>query len=109
MQDSTIILSLWSVLSDPVHWGDPEVFRPERFLDSKGKFFKDDWMINFGIGKRYCLGESLARDILFIFFTTFFQELSISLPEGDPRPSTMPQPGFTTAPYPFRFKVKQRI
>jgi cytochrome P450 len=97
------------VLSDPGHWGDPEVFRPERFLDSNGKFLKDEWMINFGSGKRFCLGESLARNILFIFFTTFFQEFSFSIPEEDPRPGTMPQPGFTTAPYPYRMKMKQRL
>jgi methyl farnesoate epoxidase/farnesoate epoxidase len=109
IQDTTVILSLWSVLSDPDHWGDPEVFRPERFLDSNGKFMKDDWMINFGSGKRFCLGESLARNILFIFFATFFQEFSLSIAEGDPRPTTMPQPGFTTAPYPFRMKIKERL
>jgi methyl farnesoate epoxidase/farnesoate epoxidase len=108
-QDSTIIICPWSVLSDPGHWGDPEVFRPERFLDSDGKFMKDEWMINFGSGKRFCLGESLARNVLFVFFTAFFQEFSLSLPEGDPKPTTLPQPGFTTAPYPFRMKMKQRL
>ncbi|PNF20447.1 Methyl farnesoate epoxidase [Cryptotermes secundus] len=108
-KDTTVIICSYGVLSDPDHWGDPEVFRPERFLDSNGKFMKDDWMINFGSGKRFCLGESLARNILFIFFATFFQEFSLSIPEGDPKPSTMPQSGFTTAPYPFRMKIKERL
>lgn len=108
-KDTSVIISMWSVLNDPDHWGDPEVFRPERFLDSNGKFVKDEWMINFGSGKRYCIGESLARNILFLFFATFLQEFSISSPEGDPRPKTIPQTGFTTAPYPFRIKLKQRM
>jgi len=108
-KDTTVIISLWSVLSDPGHWGDPEVFRPERFLDSNGKFVKDEWMINFGTGKRYCVGESLSKSVLFLFFATFLQEFSVSIPEGEPRPTTIPQPGFTTAPYPFRIKLKQRM
>lgn len=104
-----VIINIWSVLSDPGHWGDPEVFRPDRFLDCNGKFVKDEWLVNFGSGKRYCLGESLAKNVLFIFFASFFQEFSITIPEGDPSPTTMPQPGFTTAPHPFRMKLKQRM
>jgi methyl farnesoate epoxidase/farnesoate epoxidase len=109
LQDSTILICLWSILSDPDHWGDPEVFRPERFIDSDGKFVKDEWMISFGSGKRFCLGESLARNVLFILFTSFMQEFSITIPEGDPLPNTIPQSGFTTAPQPFRMKLKQRV
>jgi cytochrome P450 len=109
LQDTTVIVSIWSVMADPKHWGDPEVFRPERFLDSNGKFVKDEWMISFGAGKRLCVGESLAKNVLFLFFATFLQEFSVSIPEGDPRPTTLPQPGFTTSPYPFRMKLKQRM
>jgi len=108
-KDTTVLISMWSVLSDRDHWGDPEVFRPERFLDSNGKFVKDEWMVNFGIGKRFCLGESLAKNILFLFFATFFQQFSVSIPAGDPRPSTIPQAGFTTAPYPYRIQLKNRM
>lgn len=108
-EDTTVIISLHSVLTDPGHWGDPEVFRPERFLDSNGKFVKDEWMVNFGNGKRFCVGESLSKSVLFLFFATFLQEFSLSTPEEDPRPSTKPQAGFTTAPFPFRMKLKQRM
>ncbi|XP_021919684.1 methyl farnesoate epoxidase-like [Zootermopsis nevadensis] len=108
-KETMVIINIWSVLSDPGHWGDPEVFRPDRFLDCNGKFVKDEWLVNFGSGKRYCIGESLAKNVLFIFFASFFQEFSITIPEGDPSPTTMPQPGFTTAPHPFRMKLKQRM
>lgn len=36
---------------DKEHWGDPETFRPERFLDTKGNIIQDDWLIPFGLGK----------------------------------------------------------
>lgn len=36
---------------DVDHWGDPEVFRPERFLNSDGKVINDKWLMPFGLGK----------------------------------------------------------
>jgi len=35
---------------DEHHWGDPEVFRPERFLDSAGNIMNDSWLMPFGVG-----------------------------------------------------------
>jgi methyl farnesoate epoxidase/farnesoate epoxidase len=101
-------VSIWGVLNDRDHWGDPEVFRPERFLDADHKFCKDEWMIQFGAGKRVCLGEILARSMLFLIFSTLMQEFKFSIPEGDQRPSTEVLPGVTAAPAPFRVEVTER-
>lgn len=36
---------------DEEYWGDPNVFRPERFINEDGKFVMNDRVINFGLGK----------------------------------------------------------
>jgi cytochrome P450 len=46
-----ILMNLRSVHMDPTHWGDPENYRPERFISPEGKFEKDDHLMLFGSGK----------------------------------------------------------
>ncbi|XP_021919682.1 methyl farnesoate epoxidase-like isoform X2 [Zootermopsis nevadensis] len=108
-KDTMVLINLWSVHHDRGHWGDPEVFRPERFLDENRNFVKDEWIISFGAGKRMCLGEAMARNTIFLFFTSLLQEFLFSLPEDDPPPQTLPLPGMTMAPQPFRVKITRRI
>ena len=77
-----------------------------RFLDSSGKFFKPEYFVPFGHGRRVCLGEPLARAELFIFFVTLVQRIKFEGIEG-----RMPDPsnysvGITK--YPNKFTVKTR-
>lgn len=50
-QDYTLIANLRSVHMDVKHWGDPTEFRPERFINDKGEYAEDPWLITFGLGK----------------------------------------------------------
>lgn len=108
-KDAIVLVNLWSLFHDREHWGDPDVFRPQRFLDEDKAFIKDEWMISFGVGPRMCLGEVLARDTVFLFFTTLLQEFVFSVPEGDPVPETLPVSRMIVAPQPFRIKISRRI
>lgn len=45
------MVNIWSATQDPKIWGDPENFRPERFLDSDGNLLKTDHTIGFSAGK----------------------------------------------------------
>jgi len=51
MQDTTMVLNLWSFHNDPNFWGDPEIFHPERFLDENGNLLKKDYSLPFGAGQ----------------------------------------------------------
>jgi len=51
LQDTAMVVNLWSFHNDPNFWGDPEIFRPERFLDEKGHLLKRDYSLPFGAGQ----------------------------------------------------------
>lgn len=52
-KDSTVLINLYSVNMSKEIWGDPEVFRPERFLNNDGKILSHDKFLPFGLGKYY--------------------------------------------------------
>lgn len=60
VQDTFALVNFMTTNMDKKYWGDPENFRPERFLDSKGEFVttKLDHVMGFGAGKRQCLGKT---------------------------------------------------
>ena len=84
---TVVIPSLMNVLLDSDHFHDPHKFNPERFLDANGKFEPDDHVISFSVGKRYCLGQSLAEKEFFLFFVGLMQRYDISPEPNQPLPS----------------------
>uniref|UniRef100_A0A3B4U7U0 Cytochrome P450 2K1-like n=1 Tax=Seriola dumerili TaxID=41447 RepID=A0A3B4U7U0_SERDU len=79
---TTVYPLLTSVLYDESEWEKPYSFYPAHFLDKDGKFVKRDAFLPFSAGRRICLGESLARMELFIFFTTLLQHFRFTPPPG---------------------------
>ncbi|XP_046552244.1 cytochrome P450 2D26-like [Haliotis rubra] len=106
--DVMILPILDSVLHDEALWGDPYNFRPQRFLDEDGRFVKKDEYIPFSLGRRACLGESLARMELFLFIAGMVQRYRfVSVP--DAVPSLIPVCGIVFSPKPFLVKAVPRI
>jgi hypothetical protein len=46
-----VLVNLWSFHNDADFWGDPQNFRPERFLDEKGQLLKANHSLPFGAGE----------------------------------------------------------
>ncbi|XP_059622194.1 probable cytochrome P450 305a1 [Phlebotomus argentipes] len=87
-KDTTVLIGLQSVHMDEKLWGDPEVFRPSRFLDESGKkLCNTENVIQFGEGRRQCLGFSLAKAFIFTFFTDIVRNYTLSLANGEKLPS----------------------
>ena len=107
-EGAQVFYNTYSLHMDPV-WGDPEVFRPERFLEASGDFCNNKLLLPFGIGRRRCLGESLARMENFIFFANIFKTFRFSLTSSSAGPPSLePDVGFTNGPFPFKTKITVR-
>ncbi|XP_059196409.1 cytochrome P450 2J6-like [Centropristis striata] len=104
----TIIPNLTSVLFDKTEWETPDTFNPGHFLNKEGKFVKRAAFIPFSAGKRLCLGESLAKMELFLFFTSFMQQFTFSMPAGV-KPVMDFDFGITLAPCQYEICATSRL
>ncbi|XP_010997363.1 cytochrome P450 2U1 [Camelus dromedarius] len=105
----TIILpNLWSVHRDPTVWEKPDDFYPSRFLDDQGQVIKKETFIPFGIGKRVCMGEQLAKMELFLMFVSLMQSFTFALPKDSKKPILTGKYGLTLAPHPFNIIISKR-
>ncbi|XP_033016165.1 cytochrome P450 2U1 [Lacerta agilis] len=105
---SVIIPNLWSVHRDPNIWENPDDFHPARFLDENGQLVKKETFIPFGIGKRVCMGEQLAKMELFLMFVSLLQNFTFQFPEDMEKPSMAGRFGLTLAPFPFNIIALKR-
>ncbi|KAM6991748.1 uncharacterized protein LKV04_007912 [Tautogolabrus adspersus] len=101
---TTVYPLLTSVLYDETEWESPHTFNPAHFLDNDGKFVKRDAFMPFSAGRRICLGESLARMELFIYFTILLQNFRFTPPPGvsENDLDLTPRVGFTLSPSPHK-------
>jgi 26-hydroxylase len=89
-------------------WDKPEEFNPSRFINSEGNVSKPQFFMPFGIGRRMCLGDVLARMELFLFFSSIMHCFNVSLPEGAELPSLKGNVGVTITPELFQVVLTPR-
>ncbi|XP_070574467.1 cytochrome P450 1A1-like isoform X2 [Ptychodera flava] len=82
-----VFCNTWKIHMDETVWSKPEEFRPERFLDKHGQLLhKPDNFIPFGMGRRMCLGETLAMNEMFLYLVSLIQRYSFSTPPDGTKP-----------------------
>lgn len=104
-----VLANLYTTCYDEEVYADPHAFIPERFLNDEGVFVRPTGkqMLPFGIGKRVCPGESLARAELFMILVTFVQRFEVERVTK----SKVREDGvdiFTHFPRTFDFKMTSR-
>ncbi|XP_023716253.1 cytochrome P450 306a1 isoform X2 [Cryptotermes secundus] len=105
----TMIMPLqWAVHMDPNQWPEPERFSPERFLTTEGQFNRPESFIPFQTGKRMCVGEELARMMLFLFGSAIIQKFNITAPDNIDI-DLEGECGFTLAPKPQKLIFIPRV
>ena len=109
-KDSQLMLDLTSALQDFDTWENPDKFCPERFLDATGNLTKPNELVPFGLGRRVCPGEALAKMELDLFLSAMFHRFRFE-PE-DPRLELPPLEGvmsLTLSPKPYKVRFVERV
>ncbi|KAH9981025.1 cytochrome P450 [Lactifluus volemus] len=74
-----------AILHDPSVYPEPDVFRPERFLNPDGSLRDDPILVStFGYGRRICPGRHFVDATLFITVAALFSVFDISKGQGRP-------------------------
>lgn len=78
-----VLLNVWAIGRDPDAWSDPEMFSPERFVESnvdvRGRDFQ---LIPFGTGRRGCPGLQLGLTIVQLLVAQLVHCFNWELPNG---------------------------
>ena len=109
-KDVGILISLEAGSMDKEIWGDPEVFKPERFLDENGKFVPkpNQFFVPFSAGRRGCLGDKLASANLFLIIAGLLHQTKdriIAFPDGPGSYDLRPTPEVDTNVQPRPYKL----
>ncbi|MPC51246.1 Cytochrome P450 2D15 [Portunus trituberculatus] len=92
-----LMANLDDALKNSEYWKNAREFDPQNFLDEDGKYKRNSAFMPFGVGKRTCAGEPMARLELFLFFTHLFQRFTFTLVE-EYKPIVETNPTFNAAP-----------
>ncbi|XP_012383181.1 cytochrome P450 1A4-like [Dasypus novemcinctus] len=108
-RNTCTFINMYQVNHDEAIWDNPNLFRPERFLNEKGELNKSlvEKVLIFGMGIRKCLGEDVARNEVFIFITTVLQQFKLQKCPGAQLDLT-PMYGLTMKPIPYQLKAEPR-
>ena len=88
------------------NFSNPEKFYPERFIDATtGEVIRDEKVILFGVGKRRCPGELLAKAKLLPFLASMVQRFRF---EADGPIDFTPVPGIIFCPTPYSVLISPR-
>ncbi|KAI0123703.1 cytochrome P450 CYP504B10 [Xylariales sp. AK1849] len=76
-EGTTVILNTFACNMDPTLYGDPENFRPERWLKNP-----DLPIFSYGLGYRMCAGYTLANRVIYILLARIIASFEISASPG---------------------------
>ena len=98
-----MLISIDSIHKDNDIWKNSTEFLPERFLHKE-----TDRIIPFGLGKRRCLGDALARNCIYTMFAAILYNFKLEPAKGY-NLSTTPVPGITLSPQNYYLRLKKRL
>ncbi|KAJ7626299.1 cytochrome P450 [Mycena polygramma] len=111
-RDAIIIANNWHFYRDRNIYSDPEIFRPQRFVETASHTKeRDPRDMLFGYGRRACPGVHLADASMWLLFASILMFFDISAPveDGNPvLPSGKFLDGSISRPEPFKCTITPR-
>ncbi|XP_030577631.1 cytochrome P450 1A1 [Archocentrus centrarchus] len=110
-KDTCVFINQWQINHDPELWEDPASFKPERFLNADGTEInkvEGEKVMTFGMGKRRCIGEIIARNEVFLFLAILIQKLHFKAMPGED-PDLTPQYGLTMKHKHYHLRATMRV
>ncbi|TWW66966.1 cytochrome P450 1A1 [Takifugu rubripes] len=109
-KDTCVFINQWQINHDPEQWEDPSSFNPDRFLSADGTEVnkaEGEKVTTFGMGKRRCIGEIIARNEVYLFLAILIQRLQF-LPIPGETVDMTPEYGLTMKHKDCRLKARMR-
>ncbi|KAK2192017.1 hypothetical protein NP493_40g00036 [Ridgeia piscesae] len=108
-KDTMVIVNMWAIHRDPDFWSDPHSFNPDRFLDDAGNLVhKPSSYMPFSMGRRVCLGKSVAQSSLMLAIPQLMRQFRFSSPSGKEFKLEFEESGFARIPKSYEFLVAAR-
>jgi len=110
-KDAIINGCLFLCHHDPRYWEKPDSLHPEHFLDSEGNLStRNEAFMPFSLGRRQCLGETLARTELYLFASTLLHRFRIEkVPGEDLKAEPLNDQFFLNFPKPYKVIFRKRF
>ena len=124
---SIMVANTYAMHRDPQFWENPDIFRPERFLDNSGKiksskgympFYtgktllivrvkqeSNDRLLRLLSGKRSCLAEHFAKTVVFLLFANIMNRYDVKRPDEANPTSKDCSSGLIRSPLPYRVRM----
>ncbi|BGP28415.1 hypothetical protein JCM10296v2_000147 [Rhodotorula toruloides] len=111
---STILCNTWAIHRDPAYFPEPDLFRPERYLEDPREsgampYPQKAGHSAFGWGRRICPGMHVAERGLWIAIVHVLHHFTLETLAGEPKPDIFAfTDGFNSKAGPFPVKVTLR-
>ncbi|XP_059489585.1 probable cytochrome P450 303a1 [Neocloeon triangulifer] len=108
-KDTILAINFNGLFMNEDLYEDPWTFNPERFLNEKNEVTIPEHFIPFGVGRRRCIGDTLAKTNIFLFIANLLQTFNFENPKGRPLPDPFPIEGITPFTQPYEGQISLRV